>query len=168
MQILPLPPIQSGHNVVPKLLQTPYFVRRSESAPGTRSFEEILAVYGLTNQVEFLCTSLVNSPDPVISDFPGSLVLCHSLGTVGSSYYFAILTTIGNSAVRNETLMRTDWFWERGDWNGFRNELDSIIWTDVLQGDVDKQVETLSNLLLSLHRRFIPCQTYKFKAKDQP
>lgn len=45
--------------------------------------------------------------------------------------------------------------------------LDSIVWTDILHGDVNTQVENLTNLL-SLQQEYVPSQSYKSKPNDQP
>lgn len=133
-----------------------------------RSFDEMLTLYGLTNHVNFPTHISGSSLDPVISDLPESVITCQSLGTVGSSDHFAVLTSVKIAADRDEAVMRTNWLWDRGDWDGMRDELNTIEWTKVLQGDVDKQVETFTNLLLYLQKKYIPCQTYKSKPRDQP
>ena len=61
-----------------------------------------------------------------------------------------------------------NWLWSRGDWDSLRASLDSIVWTEILHGDSNTQVENLTKLLLSLQQEYIPSQSYKSKPQDQP
>lgn len=133
-----------------------------------RSFDEMLTVFGLSNHVDFPTHISGSSLDPVISDLPDGVISCRSLGAVGSSDHLAILTTIKVLADRDEAVIRTNWLWDRGNWDGLRGDLENISWTDVLTGSIDDQVGIISDLLLTLQHRYIPCQTYKSKPQDQP
>ncbi|KAG0717932.1 hypothetical protein GWK47_053432 [Chionoecetes opilio] len=133
-----------------------------------RQFDELLTVFGLTNHVDFPTHISGSSLDPVITDLPCSIVTCRPLATVGSSDHLAVLTKIKLAIDRDEAVTRTNWLWDKGDWDAMKATLNKIVWSDVLTGDVDTQVKNFTEILISHQRRFMPCQTYKSKPGDQP
>lgn len=133
-----------------------------------RQFDEMLTVYGLTNHVSFPTHISGSSLDPVITDLPSSLVTCRPLATVGSSDHLAVFTNIMLAIDRDEAVTRTNWLWDKGDWNTMRATLNNVVWSDVLECDVNTQVKNFTEILLSCQRRYVPCQTYKSKPGDQP
>ena len=133
-----------------------------------RQFDELLTVFGLTNHVDFPTHISGSSLDPVITDLPNSMVTCRPLATVGSSDHLAVLTKIKLAIDRDEGVTRTNWLWDKGDWEAIKIALDNTVWSDVLVGDVNTQVQNLSDILLSCQGRFVPSQTYKSKSGDQP
>nr|XP_027209302.1 uncharacterized protein LOC113802849 [Penaeus vannamei] len=58
------------------------------------AFDNLLTVFGMHNHVDFPTHISGSSLDPVLSDFPESLVQCSALGNVGTSDHTAILTNI--------------------------------------------------------------------------
>jgi len=133
-----------------------------------RSFEELLTTFGLTNHVHFPTHISGSSLDPVITDLAESDVSCTSLGTVGSSDHFAVLSKINLKAAREETLSRTIWQWEKADWQGMCDALSEAPWEDILTGTVDRQALALTKILVSLQAIYVPNKTYKTKSTDQP
>ena len=132
------------------------------------AFDELLTVHGLMNHVDFPTHISGSSLDPVISDLRPDIVSSSQMRTVGSSDHFAVYTQVKTAVEREEGTTRTNWLWDKGDWDNIRADLDKIKWDDVLCGNVDTQVANLNNILLSLQRRYIPSQTYKIKPGDQP
>lgn len=59
-----------------------------------RSFEELLIVFGLTNQEVFPTHISGSSLDPAISDLPEVLTICRPHSTVSSSDHFVVLGVI--------------------------------------------------------------------------
>jgi len=104
----------------------------------------------------------------VITDLAEADVSCSSLGTVGSSDHFAVLSKITLKAAREETLSRTIWQWEKADWQGMCDALSEAPWEDILAGTVDRQTNALTKLLMSLQTMYVPNKTYKTKSTDQP
>ena len=133
-----------------------------------RQFASLLNVFGLNNHVNFPTHTSGSSLDPVITDLPEEAVTCHPLGMVGSSDHSAVLTSINIIVDYDEATTRTNWLWSRGDWEGLKDELDSIVWAELLHGDIDTQVETFTNILHDLQSQYIPSQCYKSKPQDQP
>ena len=133
-----------------------------------RVFDELLTVHGLTNHVTFATHNSGSSLDPVISDLPEGVVTCRPLGAVGSSDHLAVLTTIHVAALRDVTTMRTNWLWNRANWNDFQEALCQTPWHTILTGDVDNQVENFTRTILSLQETYVPNHTYKVKPRDQP
>ena len=65
-------------------------------------------------------------------------------------------------------MTRTNWLWDKGDWDAMRTALNNTVSSDVPVRDVTTQVRNISETLLSYQRRFVPSQTYKSKSGDQP
>ena len=131
-------------------------------------FEDFLTIYGLTNHVTFPTHDSGSSLDPVITDFPDSIVHCSPLGNVGSSDHRAVFTSVHICANHDDPIKRTTWLWKQGNWNGMREELNEVNWDEILVGDIDDQVEAFSQLVLEMQQRFIPHRTYTVKPSDQP
>ena len=133
-----------------------------------RSFEELLTVYGLTNHVTFPTHILGGSLDPVISDLPEEAVTCRPLSAVGSSDHLAILSTIHVAALRDASMKRTNWLWGKADWEGFQDALRQNLWSDILKGDVDAQVNGFTSTIHHLQSIYVPSHTFTVKPLDQP
>ena len=78
------------------------------------------------------------------------------MGPVGSSDHEAILTSISFKRPREESVTRTLWQWEDVNWEGLRRYLTQIDWDRLLQGDVDRQVEQVTDALLGVQGRWVP------------
>ena len=133
-----------------------------------KSFNELLTVYSLTNHVTFPTHISGSSLDPVISDLPEGVVTCRPLGTVGSSDHLAVLTTVQVAAMCDVSMKRTNWLWGKADWEGFQNALRTTPWHNILVGDVDDQVNGLTNTILSLQELYVPSHTFTVKPLDRP
>ena len=133
-----------------------------------RPFEELLTVYGLCNHVDFPTHISGSSLDPVITDLPDDLISCCSLGTVGSSDHYVILTKIKIEITRDKAVTRTIWMWDKGDWLGFRKALEAVNWGSILSGEINEQVKALTNLITDLMYKYIPHKSYIVKPSDQP
>ncbi|XP_069974192.1 uncharacterized protein [Penaeus vannamei] len=109
-----------------------------------RSFEDLLTIHGLNNDVDFPTHISASSLGPVNSDRPQGAVSCYSTGAVGSSDHYAIFSRINLKATREEALTRTFWSWQ-----GFRSVLENIAWDSIFT-DVNTQAikftETPQNL----------------------
>jgi len=133
-----------------------------------RSFEDLLDTFGLVNHVDFPTHTSGSSLDPVITDLPDGAVTCHSVGTVGSSDHYAILTWLNIRAMREEAFTRTVWHWGRSNWQGLRDALNETEWNNILAGDVDDQAQALTRHLVTLQSDFVPHEDYKARPMDQP
>ena len=133
-----------------------------------RPFEDLLAVFGLMNHVDFPTHMSGSSLDPVITDLPETLISCKPLGYVGSSDHQAVHTTISVCPTYDRAFTRTTWLWNQADWKGFREALQWVNWEEVLQGDVSEQAEAFTNVILEKMYQFVPHRTYKVKPCDQP
>ena len=133
-----------------------------------RTFNELLSDYGLNNHVDFPTHTSGSSLDPVLTDLPTSVVTCRPTGSVGSSDHLAVLTTIKLAVDRDEGVSRTNWLWRQADWRGLREELASTDWSGLLRGSVEEQVQKFNDVLLACQKKYVRCQTYKSKPRDQP
>ena len=82
-----------------------------------RAFDDLLTNFGLVNHVNFPTHISGSSLAPVITDLAEELVTCRPLGHVGSSDHVAILTTIKMRVDRDEPTLRTNWLWQRANWD---------------------------------------------------
>jgi len=133
-----------------------------------RSFDDLLDTFGLANHVDFPTHISGSSLDPVITDLPDGAVTCQSVGTVGSSDHFAILTRLNIRPMREEAFTRTVWHWGRSNWQGLRDALDKTEWNSILDGDVDDQTLALTRHLVTLQSVFVPHEDYTTRPMDQP
>lgn len=104
------------------------------------AFDNLLTVFGMHIHVNFLTHISGSSLDPVLSDFPESLVQCSALGNVGTSDHTAILTTIQTALMQDEGVSRVIRQWDKGNWEGIK-PLNSTNWKDILTGSVEKQTK---------------------------
>ncbi|KAG0711503.1 hypothetical protein GWK47_020499 [Chionoecetes opilio] len=126
------------------------------------------ASYGLTNHVTFPTHISGSSLDPVISDLPEGVVICRPLGAVGSSDHLAVLSTIHVAGLRDVPKKRTNWLWEKTNWEGLQDALRHTPWNNILTGDVDTQVRSFTSIIHSLQRRYVPTHTFTVKPLDRP
>ncbi|KAK8399863.1 hypothetical protein O3P69_002920 [Scylla paramamosain] len=63
---------------------------------------------------------------------------------------------------------RNLWRWEAANWDALRAALRNTDWEEVLSGEVDQQVQRLSELLHALQLRWVPHSNHTTKASDQP
>ena len=134
----------------------------------SRHFDEFLTVFGLVNHVSFPTHVSGSSLDPVITDISESLIRCNPLGIPGSSDHQAICTRINIETIRDPPLTRTIWLWNKANWNGFREALIHVEWNSIFSGNLDKQVESFTDLLLTLQEIYVPFRKYKVRPRDQP
>ncbi|XP_069972431.1 uncharacterized protein [Penaeus vannamei] len=132
-----------------------------------RSFDDLLDTFGLTNHVDFPTHISGSSLDPIITDLPDGAVTCQSVGTVGSSDHFAILTRLNIRPMREEAFTRTVWQWGRSNWQGLRDALDKTKWNTILDRDVDDQTLALTRHLVTLQSAFEPHEDYKASCRQQ-
>ena len=133
-----------------------------------RSFEEFLITFGLQNHISFPTHISGSSLDPVITDFSENITSCQALGYVGSSDHQVIYTNIGVEMNRDKAISRTVWLWDRANWQGFRRELESLNWDNILRGSVTDQVRIFTDLILALQEIYVPHKTFTIKPNDQP
>ncbi|KAG0729688.1 hypothetical protein GWK47_029826 [Chionoecetes opilio] len=129
-----------------------------------RQFENLLTEYGLNNHVNFPTHISGSSLDPVITDLPEEVITCLPLGMVGSSDHSAVLTTISSTVVRDEATARVNWLWSRGDWDSLKENLDSIVWTELLHGDCRRAADNKSRAWLRYKSH--PSQLNKHRHKE--
>ena len=132
------------------------------------TFDNLLAVFDLTNHVRFATHSSGSSLDPVVTDFPTPTVSCSPLGFVGTSDHEAVLTKIEFKKPQDEQYTRTLWKWEQAQWRELKLALKETEWDSELHGDVNQQVERLTEILLKLQSKWVPHMDYKTKVSDQP
>ncbi|MPC61311.1 hypothetical protein E2C01_055381 [Portunus trituberculatus] len=83
------------------------------------------------------------------------IVRCSPLGPVGTSDHEAILTRILFRRTKDESSTRTLWQWEDTNWEQLRRCLEKTNWASLSQGDVDQQVERLTEVLLGAQERWV-------------
>ncbi|KAG7162930.1 RNA-directed DNA polymerase from transposon X-element-like 3 [Homarus americanus] len=81
------------------------------------SYDNLLAVQGLVDHVDFSTIIHEGLRDPVISDLQDDSVRCHQLGQVGSSDQYAVLSQVMLGVARDEASTRTIWLWDHADWS---------------------------------------------------
>ncbi|KAK8389782.1 hypothetical protein O3P69_009049 [Scylla paramamosain] len=84
---------------------------------------------------------------------------------VGTSDHIAVVTKIQFRRPSEETTARNLWRWEAANWDALKQNTD---WGEVLSGEVDQQVQRLSELLHALQLRWVPHSNHTTKASDQP
>ena len=124
-----------------------------------RQFGDMLTMFGLNNHVDFPTHISVSSLDLVFMDLPSNMVNCRLLATVGSSDHLAVLTKIKLAIIRDEGVTRTNWLWDKGDWDAMRPSLNNTAWAHVLVGDVTTQVRVVTETLL------LSCQSQTYKCE---
>ncbi|XP_063841369.1 uncharacterized protein LOC135089572 isoform X2 [Scylla paramamosain] len=93
---------------------------------------------------------------------------CFPLDFVGTSDHIAVFTKIQFRRPSEETTARNLWRWEAANWDALRAALRNTDWGEVLNGEVDQQVQRLSELLHALQLRWVPHSNHTTKASDQP
>ena len=131
-------------------------------------FDQLLAMYNLSNFVNFPTHSSGSSLDPVITDLPHHTVRCSPLGFVGTSDHVAVLTKINFRMPREESSQRTIWKWEAADWTGLQRTLSDVDWDGILQEDINQQVHSFTTEVLDAQYRFVPRSVYSSRPSDQP
>ena len=132
------------------------------------AFNTLLVVYNLHNHVTFPTHRSGSSLDPVATDLPRHSIQCFPLDFVGTSDHVAVLTKIQFRRPTEETTTRTLWRWEAANWDALRAALRNTDWGEVLRGDVNQQVQRLSELLHALQLSWVPHSNHTTKASDQP
>jgi len=132
------------------------------------NFDSMLALYDLTNHVNFATHSSGSSLDPVVTNFPEDTVRCSPLGFVGTSDHIAVLTTIAFTHLHEENYSRTLWKWEYADWRQIRKVVTHISWKDILKGDVNQQVEQFTSTLHDIQEQWVPHAVHISRPSDQP
>ncbi|MPC37570.1 hypothetical protein E2C01_031056 [Portunus trituberculatus] len=64
-------------------------------------------------------------------------------------------------------MKHTNWLWGKADWAGFREALRTTPWHTILVGDVDNQVNSFTNIILTLQELYVPNHTFMVKPFDQ-
>lgn len=123
-----------------------------------RQFEDFMTVYGFSNHGDFPKHIPGVSLIPDMTDLPEEVGTCHPLGMVGSSDHSTVLTTIKASIEHNEATARVNWLLSQGEWNRLKEKLDSIVGTE-LHDYVNTQVNSSTNLFLSIQNEYVPSQT---------
>ena len=132
-----------------------------------RTYENLLAVQGLTDHVTFPTHERGGTLDPVISDLQEDVLNCHQLGLVGSSDHHAVLTQLDVGVARDEATTRTVWLWDKADWTSLRRDLRHTGWVTLLQGGAESMAHALTTHLLALQRRHVPHREYTTRPTDQ-
>ncbi|XP_045104363.1 uncharacterized protein LOC123499894 [Portunus trituberculatus] len=132
------------------------------------AFNTLLVVYNLHNHVTFPTHRSGSSLDPVVTDLPRHSIQCFPLDFVGTYDHVAVLTRIQFRKPSEESSTRTLWRWEAANWDALRVALRNTDWGEVLRGDVNQQVQRLSELLHALQLSWVPHSNHTNKASDQP
>ena len=98
----------------------------------------------------------------------GDVVTCHALGYPGTSDHQAICTNIKIKMTRDEPRSRTIWLWDKANWCGFRHDLETKNWENLLRGNINEQVKIFTDIILALQELYVPHRTYTIKPNDQP
>ncbi|MPC81366.1 hypothetical protein E2C01_075978 [Portunus trituberculatus] len=133
-----------------------------------KSFDSLLTVHNLHNNVSFPTHGSGSILDPVIADLPPQEVCCYPLGPVRSSEHEAILTRITFKRTRDESSTRTLWQWEDADWEQLRRFLEATNWASLLQGDVDQQAKRLTEVLTGAQKQWVPHNQHRVRSSDHP
>ena len=75
----------------------------------TRSVNNFLGTHGLASHVKFPTHMSGSSLDPIITDLDPSAVICRAGGAGGVSDHYAIISSISMSAMRDDSIKRTQW-----------------------------------------------------------
>ena len=132
------------------------------------AYEDLLAVQGLVDHVDFPTHVQGGTLDPVISDLGDDTITCSQLGQAGTSDHFAILSRVNLAPAREENIFRKIWLWDRADWPSMKRELASTDWDSLLMGDANHKTATLTSRLTELQEMFVPTREYSSKPNDQP
>uniref|UniRef100_A0A0P4VP62 Endonuclease/exonuclease/phosphatase domain-containing protein n=1 Tax=Scylla olivacea TaxID=85551 RepID=A0A0P4VP62_SCYOL len=103
------------------------------------AFNSLLMVQGLTNHVSFPTHERGGSLDPVLTDLPDSSIVCHQLGTVGTSDHHAVLARVKLDIAREAAAPRTIWLWEQADWASLRHDIVRLDWDALLIGNAEEK-----------------------------
>ena len=133
-----------------------------------RSFDDMMAVHGLSNYVDFPTHERGGSLDPVVTDLPDSEVTCRPLDRVGSSDHYAVLTNVNLNAALDEGMERKTWVWRHADWEAIQRKLRQTDWDGMLNGDVNEDAAALTSYLLRLQHDHVPHRIYTTKPGDPP
>ena len=133
-----------------------------------RAFNDMMAVHGLTNHVNFPTHELGGSLDPVVTDLPDSDIACRPLDRVGSSDHFAVMTNVNLNAALEEGTERMTWIWRHADWETIQRKLGLTDWDEMLTGDVNEDNDIITSHILSLQYDHIPHCVYTTKPGDPP
>ena len=133
-----------------------------------RAFNDMMAVHGLTNYVDFPTHVLGGSLDPVVTDLPDGDVTCKPLDKVGTSDHFAVLTNVNLNAAMDEGTERKTWVWRHADWETIQCKIAQTDWDEMFNGDVNEDVAALTSHILGLQHDHVPHRVYTTKPGDPP
>ena len=133
-----------------------------------RAFNDMMAVQGLTNHVNFPTHELGGSLDPVLTDLPDSDVECKPLDKVGTSDHYAVMTNVKLRAALDEGTERMTWIWKHADWEAIQRKLEQTVWDDMFTGKVNEDAAILTSYILSLQHDHVPHRVYTTKPGDPP
>ena len=133
-----------------------------------RAFDDMMAVHGLSNYVDFPTHKRGGSLDPVVTDLPDSEVTCRPLDRVGSSDHYAVLTNVNLNAATDEGTERKTWIWGHADWETIKRKIREADWDSIFNGDANEDTEAFTSYVLGLQHDHTPHRTYTTKPGDPP
>jgi len=131
------------------------------------AYEDLLAVHGLTDYVDFPTHILGRSLDPVITDLTEDFISCSSLGKIGTSDHFAVMSHLCLAPAADERRQRKIWLWNRANWIGMKAELQSQNWDVLLAGNANEKASSITRILAEMQEKYVPSRTYITKPGDQ-
>ena len=129
-------------------------------------YRELVTIFDLRNHVDFPTHDSGSMLDPILTDGPQRGITCEPLGNVGSSDHSAVLARIAFSKPANKPFTRRLWKWKEGNFEGMRQYFNSTDWENLLVGDVNQQVEALTEILWQGQCRYVPSKTYTSRTGD--
>ena len=132
------------------------------------AYDDLLAVNGLVDHVDFPTHILGGTLDPVITDISHDHVKCSSLGKVGSSDHFAIIAHICLAPAKEENKLRKIWLWDQTNWTAMKEDLAVLDWNSILTGDANSKATALTDCIIKMQEKYVPSRTYTTRPGDQP
>ncbi|XP_063850968.1 uncharacterized protein LOC135094639 [Scylla paramamosain] len=103
---------------------------------------------------------------PVLTDLPDSSIVCHQLGTVGTSDHHAVLACVKLDIAKEAATPRTIWLWEQADWASLRHDIVRLDWDALLIGNIEEKARALTTKLLALQQQHVPSRRYLVRPSD--
>ena len=109
--------------------------------------------------------------DQFLSNIPSLVANVHIMPPVSTNDHCTVVFTLqwGTVLTNNVTYQRWVWDYSRGDFDGFRTELENETWEDCFDhNDIDLATRTWTDIFLNIARRFIPNKVVSIRERDRP
>jgi len=107
--------------------------------------------------------------DQIISNIPKSIRNCQVIPPISTNDHCTVTSEIDFRVAEVENYERHVWLYDKGDYQGFRDELSSYDWVECLGVDnLDLAVAKWTNKVLSTAGKYVPNQTMRIRPRDSP